>query len=861
MSAGTEQARQPQTRTGSEGAALVWLDAMVGGICTPETFLQVMREQYPQGDEDSWEIFSLLDQYYRRGKIQPELFQSLKRRLENSALGPETPPPAVKPQPVPKVSAKAAPAAAAKSAAVAKPAAAKPGSGRPAGVKPGVKPGLNPGAAHPAAAHPGARPAGARIVDAGLADAAPPGNAHPGFAHFGGANRASEYPGPAPGAADPFTEEPDAAEPAGDKSATPQTAAAQRSAAEADITQPIMAAEPFVSLRPPAAAAAPRDASATTTDARREVAAGDVLLSRYRLLTPIGEGSTGTVFEALDEYRLDLPITGRSVAVKVLNASVAESDELLMEAQRQFQQMQLLSHPNVVRVHEFERDGNIAFLTMELLNGVPLSRVFTARNGVALARTHALAVMRDVGEALAYAHSRRILHGDICPHNVFITNEGDLRVMDFAVSHRQLQERWSEHMELSKRSPVAAPGYASCQSLAGQSPDSRDDVFALACLSYVLLAGRHPFPNLSSIEAYAQGIKLRRPPRLSGRQWHVLREGLQWERERRPADVGDWLARFDLTGAALRLPSLSTLVNAAAPRRRNWLLRAAAVVLLACAAAVGYWAATDYDSLSSHVADWSEQVTSAIDRVASPAATAPAAAAPATSAPATSVPATSAPSAPAPTATTPSASTPSTTAPAGTGRAIDPAHPVVTPTRTAVAPAAATPPTPVMSATASRAPQAATSAPASAMAPSFLQGAKASAQATNVAARNTPARASATGVARTEQPRIEFAADTVNVPASAASAQVTVLRTGSAHGKVAFSWWTESGTAKPSVDFAPVVPRVEHIDDGQGSVSLTIPVARTERSHPKSFYVVIDRTDTGAALGKRTLTMVTLQPN
>ena len=104
-------------------------------------------------------------------------------------------------------------------------------------------------------------------------------------------------------------------------------------------------------------------------------------------------------------------------------------------------------------------------------------------------------------------------------------------------------------------------------------------------------------------------------------------------------------------------------------------------------------------------------------------------------------------------------------------------------------------------------------------------------------------------------------ADTVDVEAGEESAHVTVRRRGNLHGDASFRWWTESGTAKPGRDFTPVIPRAEHIADGSGSVNLNIPVPSTPRGKSKSFYVVIDRTESGgAALGARTLTMVTIQP-
>ena len=105
-----------------------------------------------------------------------------------------------------------------------------------------------------------------------------------------------------------------------------------------------------------------------------------------------------------------------------------------------------------------------------------------------------------------------------------------------------------------------------------------------------------------------------------------------------------------------------------------------------------------------------------------------------------------------------------------------------------------------------------------------------------------------------------MAADTVDVLGADKSAQVVVRRRGSPQGAAAFTWWTESGTAKPGVDFVPVMPRTEVIEDGRSSVTLDVAVSDAPRRRPKSFYVVIDRAESGPALGGRTLTMITIQP-
>src|SRR6266851_7431608 len=575
MTARTESASPLQPRSGTEGAALVWLDALAGGICTPEAFLNAVHEQ-AQGDSDeSWEILSLLDQYYRRGKIKAELFHTVKSRLEGSALS------------------------------------------------------------------------GDEEV---TADTRP--------------HALTTVP--------PTTVPPTTVSPASATATTETLTVVPTIVTSTSVTAP--------AARPPGkASTASRPAA---REVRREVVIGDVLRGRYRIRGVFGHGGMGTVFDAIDEYRLDLPSSGKRIAIKVLHTAVTHRDELLAELQREFQHLQLLSHPNIVRVHEFDRDGDNTFFTMEPLIGALLSQVIGARNAVALPRPIALAMMRDVGAALAHAHSRGVVHGDINPQNIFITNDGELRVLDFGASHKLLRDGG-----LSQRAPVATPGYASCQLLEGQHPDARDDLFAFACVAYLLLSGRHPFPRLTAVEARAQRVRPRCPPGLTGRQWQVLREGLRWERDRRPADVQKWLDRFGLADAAPRLPPLPALMDAPPPRKRGAALTAAVIAIFALLAAGGYWAVTNYDSLARVFTPATPVVTqqapppsvpesapapranptptprvtapkTGASKIAAPMASAPAATNPTATAPTAAAPMPAAPTAAAPVPRAPPASTP-----------------------------------------------------------------------------------------------------------------------------------------------------------------------------------------------------------
>jgi len=126
------------------------------------------------------------------------------------------------------------------------------------------------------------------------------------------------------------------------------------------------------------------------------------------------------------------------------------------------------------------------------------------------------------------------------------------------------------------------------------------------------------------------------------------------------------------------------------------------------------------------------------------------------------------------------------------------------------------------------------------------------------AAQTTPSAGTATAAPHSS--RVELAADTVDVPLGEPAALISVHRKGSLRGETSFTWWTESGTAKPGTDFSAVVPQIARIGDGKSSVVLSVPLSNAPHAAAKSFYVVIDETEGGAALAGRTLTMVTLQP-
>jgi serine/threonine protein kinase len=318
--------------------------------------------------------------------------------------------------------------------------------------------------------------------------------------------------------------------------------------------------------------AAPSKTSSVRLDDRSSplvLGIGRVLRSRYVLESRLGSGGMGTVFKALDRYRCDLPEGNRHVAIKLLHEKIGGDPEILANLRREFYCAQTLSHRNIVKVYELDRDDDAAFFTMELLEGELLSGLIEQMHPLPMSRSYAWAIMRDVGAGLAHAHSRNVVHADIKPQNIMITHSGELRILDFGASSAPTRRRSLADLPQKDNILALTPAYACCELLDGRPAEPRDDLYALACLSYELLAGEHPFQRRPSTEARDLGLMPRRPPGLSRRQWQMLVMGLSWTREGRSISVRDWLAKLDLApepaGRLLRPPDLKTL----RPRRRT----------------------------------------------------------------------------------------------------------------------------------------------------------------------------------------------------------------------------------------------------------------------------------------------------
>jgi len=286
------------------------------------------------------------------------------------------------------------------------------------------------------------------------------------------------------------------------------------------------------------------------------ISRGCELRQRYVILDRLGTGGKGSVFRALDRYRTALLGSAQHVALKVLHTGNAGSDPTDSDLALELHCGQVLSHRNIVKVFELDRDGDVVFFTMELLDGELLSDLIERMSPAGMQLLQAWQIIRQLGAGLQHAHERGVVHGDLKPRNILVTRNGEVRILDFG-SARKMGRAQESSGRPGVVSGSGTPAYASWEQLQGRAADSRDDLYALACISYELLTSAHPFAGRPATVARNFDVKAMRPASLTGRQWRTLESGLTWHRAGRPKSVLAWIQR--LTHGIAENPSITPL--------------------------------------------------------------------------------------------------------------------------------------------------------------------------------------------------------------------------------------------------------------------------------------------------------------
>jgi serine/threonine protein kinase len=202
---------------------------------------------------------------------------------------------------------------------------------------------------------------------------------------------------------------------------------------------------------------------------------------RFKVVEELGRGAMGVVYRAHDSA------LGRTVAIKTI-ALTGSSQERDMHESRFLQEGRAaggLSHPAIVTIYDVGRDGNVAFIAMELVEGKDLRDLI---RDVSLKPAQSVAIAASVAEALGYAHERGVVHRDIKPGNIMVLAEDRVKIMDFGIA------RLHEPMVKTQTGVMlGSPQYMAPEQIMGQEIDQRADIFSLGLVLYEMLTGAKPF--------------------------------------------------------------------------------------------------------------------------------------------------------------------------------------------------------------------------------------------------------------------------------------------------------------------------------------------------------------------------------
>jgi len=204
-------------------------------------------------------------------------------------------------------------------------------------------------------------------------------------------------------------------------------------------------------------------------------------LGKYEIQGELGSGAMGVVYRAED------PRLGRLVALKTTNAEVAGNPSLLKRFYREAQAAAKLTHPNIVTIYEIDEANGIPFIAMEFLEGDNLQKMISDRKEVPVLKK--LQIIIDTCKGLEYAHQHGIVHRDMKPGNIVVSNNGQVKIVDFGIARVGVSSMTQTGVVLG------TVKYMSPEQVQGQTVDARTDVFSLGIVLYELLTYETPFPG------------------------------------------------------------------------------------------------------------------------------------------------------------------------------------------------------------------------------------------------------------------------------------------------------------------------------------------------------------------------------
>jgi eukaryotic-like serine/threonine-protein kinase len=226
-------------------------------------------------------------------------------------------------------------------------------------------------------------------------------------------------------------------------------------------------------------------------------------LGPYEILAPIGAGGMGEVYRAKD------PRLGREVALKVLPGDLADDRDRLARFEREARAASALNHPNIITIYEIGHEGGVAYIAMELVDGLTLREMLVP---APFETTRVWEVGAQIAEGLAKAHAAGIVHRDLKPENVMVSKDGFVKILDFGLARRApLTEEGSYAATITRETEpgkiFGTVGYMSPEQATGRLADDRSDQFSFGTILYEMATGRRAFGRASPVETLSAILK------------------------------------------------------------------------------------------------------------------------------------------------------------------------------------------------------------------------------------------------------------------------------------------------------------------------------------------------------------------
>ncbi len=306
----------------------------------------------------------------------------------------------------------------------------------------------------------------------------------------------------------------------------------------------------------PASKAVQPDATVTLLTPIRGLPTGSLFAGRYQVIEELGRGGMGRVYRVLDTEIQE------EVALKLLNPDIACDERMIERFRNELKYARRITHRNVCRMHDINRENDTFFITMEYVPGEDLKTVIK-RTGQ-LAEDKAVAIAGQVCEGLREAHRLAVVHRDLKPQNIMIDQDGHVGILDFGIARSLAAQGVTEAGMI-----IGTPDYMSPEQVGGMAADARSDIYALGATLYEMATGRVPFEGDTAL-IIAMKHKAETPlspkeinPQLSEELSSIILRCLEKDPEKRYQTAEELLA--ELNGLAAGLPTATGVLKPKVP--------------------------------------------------------------------------------------------------------------------------------------------------------------------------------------------------------------------------------------------------------------------------------------------------------